>query len=432
MRLDRIRIQHFRCFESATVEFSPGFNLFVGVNGAGKTSLLKAAAASLATPLNALGLGINWLHDQEQNARLALLKLDGKVRYERCYPVRLDVDGEVDGQVRQWWLEQSGPGGTQTTWEHTIFLTFKELAEAIAQGEPGALPIVAFYTAERQWQLNGIRADMAVQQKESRLNGYQSWQDAALDVKGLETWVIAKSLERLETTALRGPLLSGGPLDELDLVNQAVSQAVPGAKGLRYDIRLRNLVLDWTNGDPVPFDTLSDGQRGVAALVADMARRMALLNPQLGDKVLSQTPGVVLIDELDMHLHPAWQRRLPSVLKSVFPRIQFIAASHSPQMMGELLPQEIWLMRGSQVIGHPETALGLSSNEVLEELMDTESRNAEVAEKLTHIRQLIDDDLIQQGRTLLIALKTRVGDIPEVLELQAAVRSLEWLEEDDA
>jgi predicted ATP-binding protein involved in virulence len=429
MRLDRIHIRNFRCFESATVEFSPGFNLFVGVNGAGKTSLLKAAAASLATPLNALGLGVNWLHGQEQNARLALLKLDGKVRYERCYPVRLEVEGEVAGQPRQWWLEESGPGSNQTKFEHTIFSALTGLAASIAQGGPGALPLLAFYTTERQWQLKGVGADAAVQQRESRLDGYRNWQDAALDVGGLETWVIAKSLERLESAA-QGE--SGGKPDELELVNQAVALAVPGASGLRYDIKLRSLVLDWADGDPVPFDTLSDGQRGVTALIADMARRMALLNPQLGDQTLSQTPGVVLIDELDMHLHPAWQRRLPGVLKSIFPRVQFIAASHSPQMMGELLPEEIWLMRGSEVMGHPETALGLSSNEVLEELMGTESRNAEVAGALARIRHLIDDDLIQQARTLLAALQARIGDIPEVLELQAAIHSLEWLEDDGA
>lgn len=427
MRLDRIHIQNFRCFASATVEFLPGFNLFVGVNGAGKTSLLKAVAASLATPLNALGLGVNWLHGQEKNVRLALLKLDGKVRYERCYPVRLEVAGEVAGQSHQWWLEESGPGGNQTKWEPTIYSALTELAASIAQGGAGALPLLAFYTAERQWQLKGVGADAAVQERESRLDGYRNWHDAALDVRGLEIWVIAKSLERLEAAAQEA---SDVKLDELELVNRAVAQAVPGAKGLRYDIKLRSLVLDWADGDPVPFDTLSDGQRGVAALVADMARRMALLNPQLGGDVLTQTPGVVLIDELDMHLHPAWQRRLPRVLKAIFPKVQFIAASHSPQMMGELLAEEIWLMRGSEVIGHPETALGLSSNEVLEELMGAESRNAEVAGELSRIRDLIDDDRIQQANALLTALQARVGDIPDVLELQAAIRSLEWLEDD--
>ncbi len=429
MRLDRIHIKNFRCFESATVEFSPGFNLFVGVNGAGKTSLLKAAAASLVRPLDALGFGVNLLHGQEQNVRLALLKLDGKVRYERRYPVRLEVAGEVAGQPRQWWLEESGPGSNQTKWEPTIFSALNGLAVSIEQGGSGALPLLAFYTAERQWPLKGVGAVTAVQQRESRLDGYRDWQDAAQDVMGLETWVIAKSLERLEAVA-QGE--SGGKPDELELVNQAVAKAVPGASGLRYDIKLRCLVLNWIHGDPVPFDTLSDGQRGVAALVADMARRMALLNPQLGDKVLSQTPGVVLIDELDMHLHPAWQRRLPGVLKSIFPRVQFIAASHSPQMMGELSPDEIWLMRGAEVVGHPETALGLSSNEVLEALMGAESRNAQVAEALASIRQLIDDDHIQRAGTQLMALQARVGHIPEVLELQAAIRSLEWLEDDGA
>lgn len=429
MRIDRLQVQNFRCFEAIAFDFSPGFNLFVGVNGAGKTSLLTAVTASLATPILGLGVSHQWLHAQEQNARLALLKLDGKVRYERCYPVRLEVDGLVGEQSRHWWMEESGPGSNQTKFEHTTFKALVDQAAAIAQGGPGALPVLAFYTAERQWQLKGIGADAAVQQKESRLDGYRSWHDAALDSKGLETWVIAKSLERLEAAALGQ---AHGKPDELELVNRAVAQAVPAALGLRYDIKLRRLVLDWQDSDPMPFDTLSDGQRGVAALAADIARRMALLNPQLGSAVLTETPGVVLIDELDMHLHPAWQRRLPGVLKATFPRVQFIAASHSPQIMGELQPEEIWLMRGATVLGHPETALGLSSNEVLEALMGTEARNPAVAEKLFCIRRLIDDDHIQQAQRELDVLQTTVGDIPDVVELQSAIHSLQWLGDDGA
>lgn len=430
MRLDQLKIQNFRCFEQASIAFSPQFNLFVGVNGAGKTSLLQAVAASLATPLHAVSGAVVWIHAQEKNARLALLRMEGRVRYERCYPVRLEAEGVVAGQSRQWWMEESGPGNNQTKFEHTIYSALTDLAASLAQGGAGALPVVAFYTAERRWKLGGTTAEEAVRKQESRLDAYRSWHEAALDVQGLETWVVAKSLEQLEAAAQSQ---SGADLpSELALVNRAVADAVPGAVGLRYDIKFRRLVLDWHSGDPVPFDTLSDGQRGVVALVADIARRMVLLNPQLGSDVLAQTPGIVVIDELDMHLHPAWQRSLPGVLKATFPQVQFIATSHSPQMMSELMPEEIWLMRGAEVVGHPERSMGLSTNQVLEELMGTDARNAGVAAEIQAIRTSLDADDISQAKALLDVLHDAVGDIPEVLELQATIQSLAWLEDGEA
>jgi predicted ATP-binding protein involved in virulence len=432
MRIHQLKVQNFRCFEQATFDFSPGFNLFVGVNGSGKSSLLKAVAGSLATPLNGLGRKTVWLHDKEANARLALVELKGRVRYERCYPVRLEVAGELNGEPRSWWMEQAGPGDNQNKFEHTIFSALTGVAASIAQGGAGVLPVVVFYTAERQWKLVGVGADTAVRQQDSRRDGYNEWEDAALDMKGFETWVVAKSLERLEAVSINGPALSGAPLDELDWVNSAVAAAVPGAIGLHYDMKYRRLVLEWENAEPIPFDTLSDGQRGMVALVADIARRMCLLNPQLGDTVLSETPGIVLIDELDMHLHPAWQRRLPGLLKKTFPKVQFIAASHSPQIIGELSASEVWLMRGAQVLGNPERALGLSSGEVLEELMEGDARNVSVQAQLNDIRVLLDQDDIAQAKLLLTALREKVGDIPQVLELQASVNSLQWLEGDEA
>lgn len=430
MHLHTLRVRNFRCFEQEVFEFQPQFNLLVGVNGSGKTSLLKAIAAGLATPINGLGKSVNWPHADEANARLALVELQGRVRYERSYPVRLELDGELCGSARSWWLEQPGPG-SQPKWEHTIFSAIADEAARIAQGGQGVLPVAAFYSAERQWRLKGVGADTAVRHQDSRLDAYASWFDAALDMKGLETWVIGKSLERLETESGSGDVGNGGALDELGLVNRAVALAIPGAKGLRYDIKYRRLVLEWKDADPVPFETLSDGQRALAALVADIARRMCLLNPQLGARVLDDTPGVVLIDELDMHLHPAWQRRVCGVLKTAFPCIQFVAASHSPQIIGELVADEILLMKGGKVVGHPERALGLPSSEVLAEIMGTEPQNAEVADALRRIHQALDNEQLDVAEREIVALESKVGAIPDVLEVRSELDSLRWLGEED-
>ncbi|MFA7239987.1 MAG: AAA family ATPase [Sulfuricellaceae bacterium] len=407
MRIDHLHVQNFRCFVEADFDFSPRFNLLVGINGSGKTSLLKAIVSAITTPFNWTQRGVVWPHAEEASARLALIEMQGKIRFDRCYPVRLEADGEVCGQPRSWWVAKDGPT-SQPSWEHTIFSVISNEAAKIAQSGIGALPIAAFYSSERQWRLTGTSPEKAATTQESRFDAYKSWSDAAQDMKGLETWIIAKSLERLEEVA-NGQVGQDSRDDELSLVNLAIAQALEGAKGLRYDIKHRRLVLDWQIGDPAPFEALSDGQKAMCTLVADIARRMCLLNPQLGSNVLKETPGIVLIDELDMHLHPAWQRRIAQVLKGAFPKVQFFAASHSPQIIGELPAHEILLLRDGKMQGHPERAFGLDSSKVLEEVMGAPAQDAQVAAQLAEIRQALDDERLGDARCHLDKLKNGEG-----------------------
>ena len=197
---------------------------------------------------------------------------------------------------------------------------------------------------------------------------------------------------------------------------------------LQYHPKLQLMVT--YQGQTMLFQQLSNSIRNLTALVGDIVRRMCLLNPQLGNSVLRDTPGVVLIDELDMHLHPAWQRRLPGVLKQAFPQVQFIAASHSPQIIGELPLEEIWLMRDNQVIGHPEHALGLSSSEVLEELMDSKARNPAIHQQLQAIERLIEDDQLEMAQNRLTQLETQIGQIPDVVRARSAITALSWQVDD--
>lgn len=425
MRIDHLKVQNFRCFEQAEFNFSPRFNLLVGVNGAGKTSLLKAIVAAMATPLNGLEKATIWPHAEEGNARLELVETHGRARYERCYPVRLDVSGAIAGASRSWWLTHEGPGN-QPKWEHTVLRALSEMAARVVQGTADALPVVAFYSSERRWQLKGTSPEQAVRQQDSRLDAYASWHDAALDIKGFENWVVAKSLERLERASVSGAESGSVVNDELTLVNQAVASALPGATGVRFDIKYRRTVLDWADKTPVPFDALSDGQRVLAALVADIARRMCLLNPQLGNDVLARTPGVVVIDELDMHLHPAWQRHVVPMLKKVFPMVQFFAASHSPQIIGELQPEEIILLR-PEGTSHPQVSYGLDSSQVLEEIMGATARSPGVEDALTKLFATLERNELDAAREQLNALSELAPGIAELGGAAALLKRKEVL-----
>jgi predicted ATP-binding protein involved in virulence len=122
----------------------------------------------------------------------------------------------------------------------------------------------------------------------------------------------------------------------LQSLREAAKAAIEGCTGLKYSFEEGRVLLNFEDGTVVPFEHLSDGQRTMLGLFCDMVRRAAILNPHLGAEASSKTSGVVLIDELDLHLHPKWQRRIIENLRSTFPKIQFICTTHSPFLIQSL------------------------------------------------------------------------------------------------
>jgi len=141
--------------------------------------------------------------------------------------------------------------------------------------------------------------------------------------------------------------------------------------------------------------------------------------------------GVVLIDEIDLHLHPGWQRTVVQSLENTFPGCQFILTTHSPQVIGELEAKGVLLLRDGRSLGHAERALGLTSGEVLEELMNGQARNADVSSELLKIQKLIDSDAILKAENALKRLKKKVGEIPEVLRMESSISALQWMADID-
>ena len=197
---------------------------------------------------------------------------------------------------------------------------------------------------------------------------------------------------------------------------------------MKYDLKQKSLLVEWADElrEPTAFENLSDGQRAVIGLVSDIARRICLLNPHLGLQVVDKTPGVVLIDELDMHLHPKWQRILTSGLKRAFPAVQFIVASHSPQVLGELQPEEIIVLR-SEGTSHPQVSYGLDSSAVLEEIMDANARTASVEIQLSQLFSYLEQGVLDSARDLLVQLKLTAPGIPELAGAEALLKRKEVL-----
>ena len=122
----------------------------------------------------------------------------------------------------------------------------------------------------------------------------------------------------------------------MSAINQSMKDELKSGEKIMYSSRYKGFALVKEDGTWIPFESLSDGYRDVIKIVADIATRMCILNPYLKEDTFKLTPGVVVIDELDLSLHPNWQRRIVSTLTEIFPKVQFICASHSPFIVQSL------------------------------------------------------------------------------------------------
>jgi predicted ATP-binding protein involved in virulence len=172
---------------------------------------------------------------------------------------------------------------------------------------------------------------------------------------------------------------------------------------------------------------LSDGERGSLALVLDLTRRLAQANPKLRDPA-SESEAVVLIDELELHLHPKWQRTILQSLTATFPKCQFIATTHSPQVIGEVEHERIQIIADGTVYS-PTHSYGVDSSRVLEEVMGSDPRAKEVQSLLAEVSQVIGRQDFRRARELLGGIVQRLGETdPEVTRIRTLLDFVEGKE----
>lgn len=212
-----------------------------------------------------------------------------------------------------------------------------------------------------------------------------------------------------------------------------------GADRIWFDGDRGEIVLS-IEGRAQPFSNLSAGQRMMLALVADIAIKAITQNNHLvpdGNHlptngalpdVLAQTNGVVLIDELDVHLHPRWQRRVASDLKSTFPKIQFVCTSHSPQVIGEVAPDEIRILDYDAGGRAPDQSYGLDSNAILIDVMRADSRTPAGESAIEAVEHALEEGDLVTARQEVDRLKQlQHGDTRDTARLEATINNLEVL-----
>jgi predicted ATP-binding protein involved in virulence len=210
-------------------------------------------------------------------------------------------------------------------------------------------------------------------------------------------------------------------------VMDAVAKVTPGVERAWYDPRERSPVVRFKTGQVAPWRELSDGFHAYLALVADIARRAVILNEQDGAEAPALLEGVVLIDEIDLHLHPRWQRVVLDGLREAFPRLQFVVTTHSPQVLSSALNRQVRRLAGGKLQEHGVFVEGRDSNSILRDLMNTNDRDASGQEQLRALHDAIDQGDKPKAEALLAQLKAAWGDLdPALVEAQGLI---DWMEE---
>ena len=213
----------------------------------------------------------------------------------------------------------------------------------------------------------------------------------------------------------------------ITVVNAAIEKIFKDPVHIEYNGERRDIVAYYSNGRVDLFGHMSSGQRAFIGLVADIAYRAFELNgTSFGTRTLTETTGLVLIDEIDLHLHPKWQRQIVPALKEIFPKIQFFATTHSPQVIGECKPEEIVLLGKDGKQKRPPGSFGMDSNWILECVMEAEGRNPDIARRVKSVFDLIDDDKIIEAKTEIARLRQDLpGVAPDIVSAEAYIWNLE-------
>lgn len=333
MRLTNLQLQNFKGIETLDLSLDPHLNVLVGDNGSGKTAILEAITIAAGS----LFLGMRNVKSR------SILNTD--VRYddtqEYKYPVKISARADTELGIIEWTRTKNGyRGGTTSKDADAIKAYGTYLDKEVRQGNPVHLPLISYFSTARLFVQARTRAkknnpESSAKPLASRFRGYYQSLDVRSNFRRFESWFRDNELARLQEQQ-QNPSYAGDP--GFESVRAAIAGNLPDCHRIFYNVSTKTkfgLTVVFESGRTLPFEYLSDGMRNYIAMIADVAHRCVLLNPHYEGEALRKTKGIVLIDELDLHLHPSWQKAVVNSLLTTFPLIQFTITTHSPFLIQE-------------------------------------------------------------------------------------------------
>lgn len=456
MRLDKLRVQNYRCFAEFEIDFDPHLTVLIASNGGGKTTILDAARVALWPFVKGFDLGSQTGKSatiQIEDVRLAQFS-SGNM--EPQSPSAIEAyGGWGDTPAPDSWLQQrvSLKKSTNTLGDagsKALTLYGKSLQEQVRSDTPVTLPMVTYLGTSRLWfegRFTSVAAQTTLDKSEySRTSGYLNCLSYSSSFKTFTVWYgwIYRSYREAQMISLERGVEVSDQGQRFERVIAAIKNAIDllikeptGWHSLEYSAsHHQQLVMHHPEQGVLPVDMLSDGLRNTIAMVADLAFRACKLNPHLGERAALETPGIALIDEVDMFLHPHWQQTIIGGLRAAFPAMQFIVTTHSPQVLSTVRRENIRVIgrdaQGQLVASKPlAMTYGEPSNSVLHSVMQVDPQPP-IDEKpgLLQLTEWVDKGRYgeQSAVDLMQHLTKMLGEQhPQLQRLQRSIKRQEAL-----
>jgi predicted ATP-binding protein involved in virulence len=436
MLIKELHIQNFRRFEDLKVSFEEDLTVLVARNGHGKSSILEAITILLGIFVGAFDLGRakglsardarrSVQHSTKEPRQDWPVRIEGSVRF----PILPALDSGIS-YVHHIARELTTAKSRTTTREVLDLTTYgQQLQALIHRADEVELPVVAYYGTGRLWKAHKsiLRKQVLTQ---SRSLGYEDCLSPSSSFVQVQQWMDRASrarsqeLERKETEHW-GPRLHG--------IQKAVDSVleVEGWTQFAYSYDYEELSMDHPDHGRLAVSQMSDGVRGVVSMVADLAFRCMRLNSPIGEDAILETRGIVLIDEVDQHLHPGWQQRILQAIRRAFPKIQFIVTTHSPEVLTTVESRQIRILQDGKCYRAPAGALGAESSRLLQSVLGLKSLRPPVNE-VDELNEYLE--LVYTGRwknPRAVALRQKLdqlyqGEEPALLDADLQIESQEW------
>jgi predicted ATP-binding protein involved in virulence len=427
-----------------TQKNSSNVTVLVGNNGAGKTTVLQSLATSLswlvARIRNEKGSG-NFLSEESiRNGASSALIMVGVADESHKSPDAPVYDIDIPSM---WGVARTRQGRKSTAHSELsgVSLLADHYRTQLTSNDEASLPLIAYYPVER----SVLEIPLKIRTKHTfdQLDGYDNSLNRGVDFRRFFEWFREREDSENESgisdTALAeisikfgynsdvwktlSNLKASSRDRQLTAVRSAIAAFMPGFTNLRVQRKPRlHMAID-KDGVTLNVAQLSQGEKSMMALVGDIARRLAMMNQSLDNPLHGD--GIVLIDEVDLHLHPRWQRSLIRQLSETFPNCQFVLTTHSPLVISDAKDVLVYVLNDGEIHEH-NGLYGLDANQVLLEVMDTDIRNSDVQKRLNQLMECLQDGELKKAKKLFADLSSELpeGHI-ELAKAALLIRKLE-------
>ncbi|MDO4273560.1 MAG: AAA family ATPase [Eubacteriales bacterium] len=391
MVIQKVSIKNFKGIHDASIEFKPGFNLIKGENGKGKTSILEAISVGLGGFVAGFN-DVNTRHFSKDEIRKELsLAGDGSCDERYIVPTEVYLEVSLNGEEYRWTRGRTSVSASRSTIQPRNIC---KIAQNMSMSEEAEYPVIIYEGAGRVWSQKRERTENILKKKYSRSVGYIDALSEASNIKLLLNWCV-----KMEQVAWQ----KGKKITEYEAAKKAVSDFMNYINGygdynIFYDKQLEELMYR-AEGTLLPISSLSAGYQSLIWMVFDIAYRMAVLNPNKKADIC-ETKGIVLIDEIDMHLHPKWQWNIIDSLRKVFPQVQFIATTHAPVLFASA--RDVWIVDiENEEYSYSWSHYGIDINTALEDYQNTTQIPVNIQQMVDKFYDAMDKGEYENAKVIL-------------------------------